>query len=117
MTYVDTFVAPVPSANREQYTEHSETVAANFKEYGATSYVECRGDDLPDGEITSFPLAVKRRADETVCFGWAVWPSREFREQAMRKLRRDERLSPANYPMPFDGTRLIFGGFEVIVDV
>lgn len=117
MKYVDAFVAPVPAANREQYMEHRNIVAAIFKEHGATSYVECWGDDLPDGEITSFPLAVKRSADETVCLGWAVWPSRDFCDQTMRKLMRDERLSPANCPLPFDCKRLIFGGFEVIVDV
>ena len=116
MAYVDAFAAPVPLANRERYIEHSGEIAAIFKEYGAINYVECWGDELPDGEITSFPLAVKKMPDETVCIGWAVWPSQEFRDQAMAKLMQDERMKPENMQMPFDGMRLIYGGFEVIVD-
>ncbi len=78
--------------------------------------VECWGDDVPDGEITSFPMAVKCRPDETVIFSWLVWPSREVRDQAMPRLMEDPRLKPDVNPMPFDGKRLIYGGFEVVVD-
>ncbi len=68
------------------------------------------------GEVTSFPMAVKRQPDETVVFGWILWPSREVRDQAMPKLMEDPRLQPDVNPMPFDGKRLIYGGFEVIFD-
>ena len=116
MAYIDSFVAPVPTANRQKYIEHAAAVAPLFREYGALSYTECWGDDVPPGESTSFPRAVDCGADETVCIGWAVWPSREVRDEAMEKMRDDERMSPANYPLPVDGRRLIFGGFEVIVE-
>lgn len=75
MTYVDGFVAAAPTANREEYRKHAEA-AAVFKEHGALKLVECWGDDVPDGEITSFPMAVKCKADETVVFAWITWPSR-----------------------------------------
>ena len=116
MTYIDNFVAPVPTANRQKYLEHAAAIAPLFREYGALSYTECWGDDVPPGEQTSFPKAVDCSADETVCIGWAVWPSREVRDRAMEKMRGDERMSPENCPMPCDGSRLIFGGFEVIVE-
>ena len=116
MTYIDSFVAPVPTAKRQEYIAHAETIAPLFREYGALSYTECWGDDIPEGEITSFPRAVACEPGETVCFGWAVWPSREVRDKAMQKMRSDERMSPQNCPLPFDGRRLIFGGFEVIVE-
>lgn len=116
MTYIDGFVAAVPTAHKQQYIEHSQMAAEVFKEYGALKAVECWGDDVPEGKLTSFPLAVKCREDETVCFSWIVWPSRDVRMAAMQKLMHDERLDPATNPMPFDGERLIYGGFEVIVD-
>ena len=116
MTYVDGFVAAVPTANREQYLQHVRDCAVVFKEYGVIKLVECWGDDVPDGEVTSFPMAVKRQPDESVVFGWFLWPSREVRDQAMPKLMEDPRLQPDVNPMPFDGKRLIYGGFEVIFD-
>ena len=117
MTYVDGFVAAVPSANREAYRKHAEDAAAVFKEHGALKLVECWGDDVPDGEVTSFPMAVKCKTDETVCFSWVLWPSREVRDEAMPKIMADPRLQPDANPMPFDGKRMIYGGFEMIVDV
>lgn len=116
MHYVDGFVAAVPTANRESYTRHAEAAAAVFKEYGALNVVECWGDDVPDGEVTSFPMAVKRRDDETVIFSWVLWPSRAVRDEAMPKIMSDPRLQPDANPMPFDGKRLIYGGFESIVE-
>ena len=116
MTYVDGFVAAVPSANREAYRKHAEDAAAVFKEHGALKLVECWGDDVPDGEVTSFPMAVKCKTDETVCFSWVLWPSREVRDEAMPKIMADPRLQPDSNPMPFDGKRMIYGGFEMIVD-
>jgi uncharacterized protein YbaA (DUF1428 family) len=116
MRYVDGFVAAVPSRNREAYRKHAEIAAAVFKEHGAASVVECWGDDVPDGKVTSFPMAVKRNDDETVVFSWIVWPSREARDEGMKRSMGDPRLQPDANPMPFDGKRLIYGGFEVIVD-
>jgi uncharacterized protein YbaA (DUF1428 family) len=116
MTYVDGFVVAVPTANRELYQQHAQSAAAVFKEYGALSVVECWGDDVPEGKLTSFPLAVKRKDDETVVLSWVTWPSRQTRDAGMQKVMADPRLQPDRNPMPFDGQRLIYGGFEVIVD-
>ena len=116
MTYVDGFVAAVPTANRERYRKHADTAAVVFKEHGALSVIECWGDDVPEGTLTSFPMAVKRRDDETVVFSWITWPSRAVREDGMKKAMEDPRLKPDVNPMPFDGQRMIYGGFEVIVD-
>ena len=117
MTYVDGFVAAVPTANREAYRAHAEAAAKVFKEYGALKVVECWGDDVPDGEVTSFPMAVKKQDDETVCFSWIVWPSKAVHDEAMPKVMADERFAPGNNPMPFDGKRLIYGSFEMILEV
>lgn len=115
MTYVDGFVAAVPTANREKYKQHAELAAAVFKECGALTVVECWGDDVPEGKLTSFPLAVKREQDETVVFSWVTWPSRQARDDAWKKVMADPRMQPGANPMPFDGKRLIYGGFEMIV--
>lgn len=117
MAYVDGFVAAVPTGNRELYIKHAEKAAAVFKDYGALRIVECWGDDVPDGKLTSFPLAVKREPDETVVFSWITWPSRAVRDEQWKKLMADPRMQPAANPMPFDGKRLIYGGFEVVVEV
>ena len=114
MTYVDGFVAAVPTANREAYKRHAEAAAVV---YGALKVVECWGDDVPEGEITSFPMAVKRKEDETVVFSWIVWPARQVRDQAMPKVMADPRLQPGTNPMTFDGKRMIYVGFEMIVEV
>lgn len=114
--YVDGFVAAVPTANREAFRRHAAAAAAVFKENGALDVVECWGDDVPDGEVTSFPMAVKRRDDETVVFSWITWPSRAVRDAAHQKVMADPRLQPDTNPMPFDGKRMIYGGFETIVE-
>ncbi|MCK2182779.1 DUF1428 domain-containing protein [Halomonas getboli] len=116
MNYVDGFVAAVPTANRQAFIEHARKAAAVFKEYGALKVVECWGDDVPEGELTSFTMAVQRRPDESVVFSWLVWPSREVRDQAMARIMEDPRLSPEANPMPFDGKRLIYGGFEMVIE-
>ena len=92
-----------PSANRDAYKKHSETAAVVFKEYGALKFVECWGDDVPDGEVASFPMAVKCRDDETVVFSWIIWPSRVIRDRGMEKVMADLCLQPATNPMFFDG--------------
>lgn len=116
MNYVDGFVAAVPTANKAEYIKHARDAAVVFKEHGALKMVECWGDDVPEGKVTSFPMAVKCQPDETVIFSWLVWPSREVRDQAMPKIMEDPRLQPDVNPMPFDGKRLIYGGFEIVVD-
>lgn len=116
MPYVDGFVVAVPTANKEKYRQVAEQAAAVFKEHGALKVVECWGDDVPEGKVTSFPMAVKRQSDETVVFSWIVWPSREARDRGMKAAMADPRLQPDAQPMPFDGQRMIYGGFEVIVD-
>jgi uncharacterized protein YbaA (DUF1428 family) len=116
MTYVDGFVAAVPTANREAFRQHAQMAAGVFKEYGALKVVECWGDDVPEGTLTSFPMAVKRRDEETVVFSWIVWPSRQARDKGMNAVMADPRLQPDKNPMPFDGKRMIYGGFEVIVE-
>jgi uncharacterized protein YbaA (DUF1428 family) len=116
MTYVDGFVAAVPTANREKYKDYSEDAAAIFKEYGALKVIECWGDDIPDGEVTSFPMAVKCKEDETVVFSWIIWPSKEARNNAWKVIMDDPRMQPGKNPMPFDGKRMIYGGFQVFVE-
>lgn len=116
MAYVDGFVAAVPTANREAYKKHAQAAAIVFKDHGAIRVVECWGDDVPEGKLTSFPMAVKRKEDETVVFSWITWPSRQARDEGMRKSMADPRLEPSANPMPFDGKRLIYGGFEVLVE-
>lgn len=116
MTYVDGFVAAVPTENKEAFRQHADKAAEVFKEHGALQVIECWGDDVPDGEVTSFPLAVKREPNETVVFSWILWPSRDVRNQGMEKVMADPRLQPESNPMPFDGKRLIHGGFEILVE-
>jgi uncharacterized protein YbaA (DUF1428 family) len=116
MSYVDGFVAAVPAANRELYRKHAESAAAVFKEHGALHVTECWGDDVPEGKLTSFTMAVKREKDEVAVFSWITWPSRQVRDEAWKKVMADPRLKPEANPMPFDGKRLIYGGFEVLVD-
>src|SRR3981081_3087849 len=117
MSYVDGFVAAVPTANREIYKAHAEAASVVFKEHGALAMVECWGDDVPDGQTTSFPMAVQRKDDETVVFSWITWPSREKRDEAWKVITNDPRMQPGANPMPFDGKRLIYGGFETILEL
>jgi uncharacterized protein YbaA (DUF1428 family) len=115
MNYIDGFVAAVPTAKRDAYLEFARTTAAIFKECGALQSVDCWGDDVPEGKLTSFPLAVQRKPDETVVFGWLVWPSREVRDAGFKKAMEDPRMK--DMKMPFDGQRMIFGGFQTIHQV
>jgi uncharacterized protein YbaA (DUF1428 family) len=115
MAYVDGFIAAVPTANREKFIRHAESALAIFKENGALSAYECWGDDVPEGKLTSFSLAVKAEPDETVVFSWITWPDKPTRDAGMQKLMEDPRMQPDVNPMPFDGKRMIFGGFEVVV--
>ncbi len=115
MSYIDGFVVPVPTNKKQAYREMSEQASKVFQEYGATSVVECWGDDVPDGKVTDFKGAVKAKPDETIVFSWIVWPSKEVRDRGNEKMRDDPRMKPTG-DMPFDGQRMIFGGFEVLLD-
>ena len=115
MTYVDGFLLAVPTAQRAAYQKIAEDAAVVFKEYGALKVVECWGDDVPDGKLTSFPMAVQCQENETVVFSWIIWLSREARDEGNQKAIADPRMQPAE-EMPFDGKRMIFGGFEMIVE-
>jgi uncharacterized protein YbaA (DUF1428 family) len=116
MTYVDGFVLPVPTNSREAYRELAEKAAAVFKKHGALRVVECWGDDVPEGKVTSFTMSVQRKDDESVVFAWIEWPSRAVRDEGMKKVMDDPDLHADMEKMPFDGKRMIFGGFEPIVD-
>lgn len=116
MTYVDGFVLAVPKARKEEYRQHAAAFAGVIKEHGALSMVECWGDDVPEGKLTSFPLAVKLEPDETVVFSWMTWPSREARDAGWQRIMADPRLPKPGDPMPFDGKRMIYGGFSVLLE-
>ena len=114
MKYVDGYVLPVPSANRDAYLKLARSAAAVFKEYGALSVVETWGDDVPEGKLTSFTMAVQRQPEESVVFSWVTWPSKAVRDVGMKKFMEDPRVK--DMKMPFDGQRMIYGGFEVILN-
>jgi uncharacterized protein YbaA (DUF1428 family) len=116
MTYIDGFVAAVKTTDKETYRAHCQQMGAVFKEYGALDVIDTWGDDVPEGKLTSFTMAVKREDDEAVVFGWINWPSKAVRDEAWKKVMADPRMQSAA-PPPFDGKRVIFGGFEMISKV
>ncbi len=116
MGYADGFVVAVPAANKNAYRETAAKAAKVFQDYGATRVVEAWGDDVPEGQVTDFKGAVKAKDDEVVVFSWIEWPSKESRDAAWPKLMEDERMKPDHANMPFDGQRMIYGGFAPIVD-
>lgn len=113
MPYVQGFLTPVPTANKEAYVAMAARVAPIFVEYGATELVEAWGVDVPDGKVTDFKMAVKAKAEETVVFSWIVWPDRATCDAAWEKIMTDERMQPDG-DMPFDGPRMMWGGFEPV---
>lgn len=115
MTYVDGFVLAVPTRNKETYLEHARASVPVFKKYGALRCVENWGVEVPDGDVTSFPLAVKAKPDETIVFSWIIWPSKEARDAGMEKAIADPFFS-SDAAIPFDGSRMIFGSFETVLD-
>ena len=117
MEYIECVVAAVPNDNRQQFVDHANRVAVIFKDHGALRVVECWGDDVPEGKVTSLPMAVKCEPGESVVFSLAVWPSREARDTGMEGFMSDPRMEKEMASMPFDGSRLIHGGFQVIIDV
>jgi len=117
MKYVEGFVVAVPAANKDAYRKHAAEAASLFKEFGVTRMVECWGDDVPDGKVTDFRRAVQAKEDEVVVFSWFEYPSKQARDAANEKIMADPRMKEMGAKMPFDGKRMIFGGFVPIVDV
>ncbi len=121
MGYIDGFVIAVPTANKQKFIDHAEKADSVFIECGASRVLECWGDDIPDGKLTDFRKAVQAADDETVVFSWIEWPDKATRDGAMDKMKElmssDDRFNPDNNPMPFDGRRLIYGGFAPIVEL
>jgi uncharacterized protein YbaA (DUF1428 family) len=115
-TYIDGFVASVPNAKKDAYLAHCKACAPVFKEAGALRIVDGWGDDVPHGKLTDFHMAVKSEAGETVMFGWIEWPSKSARDAGMAKVMADPRMAPDVNPMPFDGKRMIYGGFVLLND-
>src|SRR5262245_21202308 len=115
MSYIDGFVIPVPAGKKQAYREVAAKVAPIFKQHGASRIVECWGDDVPDGKTTDFKRAVKAEAGETRVFSWIVWPSKAVRDEGNKKVMSDPRMKTGD-DMPFDGKRLIYGGFEILLD-
>ena len=117
MRYVEGFVVAVPLAEKETYRRHAAEAAPLFKEFGATRMVECWGDDVPEGKLTDFRRAVQAKEDEIVVFSWIEYPSKEVRDAAHQQMMFDARMKAMGETMPFDGKRMIFGGFAPILDV
>lgn len=117
MTYVDGFVIAVPKANKQKFIDHANAGDVAFVDHGASRVLECWGDDVPHGKLTDFYRAVQAKDDETVLFSWIEWPDKTTRDAGMAAAMKDPRLNPKNNPMPFDGKRLIYGGFVPLLEL
>jgi uncharacterized protein YbaA (DUF1428 family) len=121
MAWIDGFVIAVPTANKQKFIDHAKLGDSVFIDLGATRVVECWGDDVPEGKVTDFRRAVQAKDDETVVFSWIEWPDKPTRDAAMKKMTsadfKDDRMDPQKNPMPFDGMRLIYGGFAPLVEL
>lgn len=119
MAYVDGFVLPLPKKNIDRYREIAGKAGAIWREHGALQFRECIAEDVKPGKLTSFPQSVNLQDDETVIFSWIVYESRAHRDQVNEKVMKDPRMADMMDPatMPFDGKRMIYGGFDVLVDL
>ncbi|NJS14680.1 MAG: DUF1428 domain-containing protein [Sphingopyxis sp.] len=121
MTYIDGFVIAVPTANKQKFIDHAYMADGIFMEFGAIRVIECWGDDVPGGTLTDFRKAVQATEDESVVFSWIEWPDKATRDAGMAKMMapdfNDPRMDSEKNPMPFDGKRMIFGGFAPVVDL
>lgn len=114
MSYVTGFLTPVKAENRERYVESARKAWPLFQAYGCLQHVECWGDNVPDGQHTSFPMAVKLEPGEAVVFSWLVWPDRAAADAAWEKMQQDPAF--ADMDMPFDGKRMMWGGFQPVFE-
>ena len=117
MGYIDGFVVAVPSVNKQAYLDMATKINALFKKHGALEVVENWGVDVPEGKLTSFTMAVKREDTESIVFSWIKWPSKQVRDAAWGAVMQDPLMQPGANPSPFDGKRMIFGGFETILEI
>jgi uncharacterized protein YbaA (DUF1428 family) len=116
--YVDGFIVPVPKKNLNAYRTMARKAGKIWMEHGALEYRECVGDDVPPGKWTSFPMSVKLKKDEVVWFSWIVYKSRKDRDRINAKVMKDPRIAKMGpETMPFDGKRMIYGGFKVSVSL
>ena len=119
MSYIDGFLIAVPKANKQKFIEHAEKGDSVFMELGATRVLECWSDDVSHGKVTDFYRAVQAKDDEAVVFSWIEWPDKATRDTGMSKMmelmKTDPRMNPETNPMPFDGQRMIYGGFAPVV--
>ena len=116
MSYVDGFVLPVPTKNLTAYRRMSRAAGKVWREHGALEYRECVADDVKPGKVTSYPQSVKLKPDETVVFSWIVYKSRKHRDRVNARVMKDPRLAAMMKALPFDGKRMFWGGFKVMVD-
>jgi uncharacterized protein YbaA (DUF1428 family) len=117
VSYVDGFVLAVPTESLPAYKKIAARAGKVWREHGALAYVECTGDDVPVGKLTSFPRAVKLRKDETVVFSWIVYKSRAQRDAVLKKAMSDPRIASDMANMPFDMKRMIYGGFKMMLEL
>jgi uncharacterized protein YbaA (DUF1428 family) len=119
--YIDGFVIPVPAAKRQEFIDHARNADSLFMEMGALRVVEAWGDDVPEGKVTDFRRAVDATSAEIVAFSWIEWPDKATRDAAFARMMsedfNDPRMDQSRNPMPFDGKRMIFGGFAAVVDL
>ena len=116
MTYVDGFIVAVPKANKEEYRRHAAEAAPIFHEFGVTRHVEAWASDVPEGKVTDFRKAVQAKEDEDVAFSWFEYPDRATRDEVAKKMMSDPRMEKMGAEMPFDGKRMIYGGFAGMLD-
>lgn len=116
MAYVDGFVVPIPKGKLEAYKEFARLGESVWREYGALDYQEYIADDVKPGKLTSFPQSVQLKDDETVAFSWIVYKSREHRDEVNKKVMEDPRMKSDPSSWPFDGKRMIFGGFKPLLE-
>lgn len=120
MSYIDAFVLAIPTANKQLYADLSNRISQNFLDFGATRVMECWGDDIPEGEQTDYRRAVNAKDDESLILSWIEWPNKAIRDEGNQKMHElamnDESFDESKYPVPFDGKRMLIGGFETMLE-